>query len=426
MRAVSLTVAIDEEARDLPGFDAPGIRWVGPIAASWPRTEVLPHVRIVGLRDLPAFDATDRSTVLAVVAPGAGEDRVRRVVERLSASMAGGIVLADGNIGVLRTLEAPGVLIEPHNASPRHLASCLFALAARQASIDELNHELRHMRISSGGLVGQMTQWHHEMHLAAAVQRELLPRELPKVDGIDAGVLFRPAGYVSGDIYDLTVMPDGRVAFFIADAVGHGVPAALLTMVIGQSLARTHTHHGRTCITEPAGALARLNESLCNRQFHSPRFATGVYGLMDAESGDVTLAVAGHPPPLRMGASIRRVEAEGPLLGVFPDAQFEEVRFTLEPGETLMLYSDGFETAFPRADAGAGEERKPNREFISHMARLLRDRESGATLADFAARLGDLLDGQFGSLHQLDDLTALAISRCPVAQAQGVAMAQAA
>lgn len=386
----------------------------------WPRPEERPAL-CESTPDALLRGTLQHATALVAAPAGADEAAVRRLATALVSAGGSGVILVDGPLGLLRAQEIHGVVVEPASASPDYLAATLFALSRRQVVVDDLESEVRHLRVSSGGLAGQMTQWHQEMHLAASVQRELLPRELPLSPGLSAAVLFRPAGYVSGDIYDVSELPDGRIGYFIADAVGHGVPAALLTMVIGQSLKRTVEGASGTRVVEPADALRHLNESLCGRQFHSPRFATAVYAVVDPNSGHVTIAGAGHPAALRMtAAGILHVESEGPLLGVFPDGEFAQASFTLEAGETLLLYSDGFETAFPNPRDPAS--RKPNQAYIDHMARLLGPR-SEAPLGDAMRQLEALLDEQSGSLHQADDLTALAIHREPVAARLAVAQA---
>src|SRR5690606_28776723 len=107
-----------------------------------------------------------------------------------------------------------------------------------------------------------------------------------------------------GDIYDIVQLDERHIAFFIADAVGHGVPAALMTMVISRSLRMTRgTTAGALSstareIVRPGEAMTRLNDELCRGKKDSPRFSTAVYGIFDAAERRVTLSGAGHPPPI--------------------------------------------------------------------------------------------------------------------------------
>src|SRR6185295_19199998 len=109
------------------------------------------------------------------------------------------------------------------------------------------------------------------------------------------------------------------------------------------------------------------------------------------------------------GPMLTRVETDGPLLGVFPGERYSEVTFTLAEGETLLLYSDGFETAFaPPAEGDA--VRKAADAYLREMSALPWPNASHAgTAADALAQLEHRLDEQAGSLHQIDDVTALAI-----------------
>src|SRR5690606_16689880 len=152
-------------------------------------------------------------------------------------------------------------VIGPPDAPPEILCAMLRALWSQIDALQAMKVELKVLRAQHGGLCGQIESMDEELRLASQLQREFLPRSLPCVGRVDFRVLFRPAGYVSGDIYDVERLDEDHVAFFLADAVGHGVPAALLTMYIKRSL------QTKQMITEPPGyrlippdqAMAQLN-----------------------------------------------------------------------------------------------------------------------------------------------------------------------
>jgi len=204
---------------------------------------------------------------------------------------------------------------------------------------------------------------------------------------------------------------DGSAAFFLADAVGHGVPAALLTMVLTSSLTTTEHEGGELRILEPREVLERLNNRLCQSCLGSGRFATALYGVIDGRTGKVRVAGAGHPWPLVISKSgTTELRAEGPLLGVFPDAEFTQAEATLTPGQTLLLYTDGFEALFPHASSRTTDEPRWNgREYLQSMSRLVGEAEEGG-LTGALHQIELLLDEQSGSLHQSDDITAVAIA----------------
>lgn len=323
------------------------------------------------------------------------------------------VVLCPRVTGAERQLRGRGMLVEAFDFPPAVLAGAVYAMVARQIVVDELAHDLRAATVSSGGVAGEIERLQDEMQLAASVQRDLMPKRLPSLEGVDVGVVFRPAGYVSGDIYDVELIDDRFLAFFVADAVGHGVPAALMTMVISQSLRRLERREGAGRMMPPADVLRALNGELIRKQQDAQRFATAVYGVLDTRTNELTLASAGHPSPLLLartagGPVVSALETTGPLLGIFDDAQFDQVQRRLLPGETLLVYSDGFETAFPRPGAESSPKNLPSNVYVGHLASLAGG--EGETLGDSLARLEGLLDLQNGSLHQADDITALAIA----------------
>ena len=174
-----------------------------------------------------------------------------------------------------------GALVKPLDEDDRVIAAALCGLLHRQPEVRHLRHEVALARRCHGGLESRISRIQDELQLAAMVQRELLPASLPKVMGLDFGVLWRPAHYVSGDIYDVARLDDDHVGVFIADAVGHGVPAALMTMVICRSLVPKLVSGSSYRLLEPAEVLDRLNHDMIRRQGRSTRFATAAYALID-------------------------------------------------------------------------------------------------------------------------------------------------
>ncbi len=366
--------------------------------------------------------------------------RLCRLVDTLQSAALPAVLLLPNADAATRRLQSGGVIIETHAADPRTIAAYLYALAERQTTIVEVVRELAIHTRYEGGMRGEIDRIHDELNLAATVQREMLPRSLPAFAGLEFATLFRPAGYVSGDIYDIVQLDEEHIGFFIADAVGHGVPAALMTMVISRSLkmVRMSELTLEQSIVPPGEAMSRLNDELCRTQRdNAPRFSTAVYGVMNTRTREVRLVGAGHPPPLRIrggtpqaagtrGAArapgtLDRVPTDGPLLGIFPGEAFLETSFTLEPGETLLLYSDGFETAFAPPDPAApasAHRRRAAEQYLDELAALpWPDAQSGlGSPAGALSELAQRIDEQSGSLHQIDDVTALAISVCEPAQ----------
>jgi len=303
-----------------------------------------------------------------------------------------------------------GVVTAPPTLPAEQLRLMLRVLFNQAENLRHIKQELRITRMHHGGLRGQIDKLDEELRLAACVQREFLPQKVPRVTGIEIDVLFQPASYVSGDIYDVQRLDEHHVGFWIADVVGHGVPAALMTMFVKRALPTKEIADNRYRLIPPHEALSRLNHEMVNRSSGNVRFATAVYGVIDTRHRRLRIARAGHPFPLllRPGGAVRSLEPEGPLLGVFDDENvFEQLEVDLQPDDRLLLYSDGFEFAF---GGQRGEFRQ--QDYETAFADLA---EGG--FDDAIQRLHAVIDRMPGSLHQPDDLTALLIGVNPARDA---------
>lgn len=380
-------------------------RFWTPLARAWPG-EPAPSMHGTTPRSLIHLleqDQPARNPPSAVVMALANSERIEvidRCVEALHQRGVPALILAESPQR-WAPLTSPGILLQGWDHRPEVAAAMLYALASRQAHVEALTRELALAMRCHAGVRGEIARIHEELHLAAGIQNEFTGAPLPRTEGLEMGVLFRPVNQVSGDIYNVRELGDGKVAFFLADAMGHGVPAALLTMVLTNTLLSPEHEQARR---EPAELLARLNKRLVEASLNTGRFATAIYGVVDAASGLVRLSNAGHPPASVFSAGgVRTMQAGGPLLGIFADAAFDTTEFTLGPGQTLLIYSDGLETAFPRAGGGQGR-----REHLRLTARSLEDCQE-RPLAEAITRLEHLVDEQTGSLHQFDDVTVLAV-----------------
>jgi serine phosphatase RsbU (regulator of sigma subunit) len=188
-------------------------------------------------------------------------------------------------------------------------------------------------------------RFRQELLLAREIQQGFLPTEFEELRarGLDLFARVQPAREVSGDLYDYVWRPDGRLAFFIGDVSGKGMPAALF-MVAARTLAR----HLAVTAESPAATLTGLNAALAADN-PSSMFVTMAHGIYAPETGEMVLASAGHPLPLRRRASGQVEEIAhktGRLLGYDNgNLHLTDARFTLEPGELLAFYTDGFTEA---------------------------------------------------------------------------------
>jgi sigma-B regulation protein RsbU (phosphoserine phosphatase) len=184
-----------------------------------------------------------------------------------------------------------------------------------------------------------------EMRLARRLQMDFLPRQMPEVGRARFAARLYPAGWVAGDFYDVFRLDERHVGSYIADAIGHGVPAALLTIFVKHSL-QTKRISGKSYeLIPPDEALSLLNADLISADLNQSPFISMLYAVTDTQTGDLVYSRAGHPRPLvlRGAEPVEELPGEGPLLGVFDEARFERSEHRLADGERLLLYTDGVE-----------------------------------------------------------------------------------
>jgi len=349
-----------------------------------------------------------QAPILIILSEHDSDQVINRIADLLAIHLSPALVLlSNSHLHATLSLRSQGIMCESTDIDPLHASIILWTLAQRQPAIQQLSTELRITEMSVNSVYTEINKLHEELASAACIQREYMPKSVPKIDGIDIGVVYRPASYVSGDIYDIIELDEDHTGFFLADAVGHGVPAALMTMVITQGLRKIDGKGEHARIVQPGEALRRLNNTMTEHAGEQARFATAVYAIHNKRTNEITIAGAGHPPSLLVrseSGEVEHLESDGPLLGVFSDVEFGQETITMRPGDVFIMYSDGFEVAFPNKGATGDERKRPTLTYLKELA----DAGSGIeTLADAIATLESHLDNQSGSLHQPDDITAL-------------------
>lgn len=186
-------------------------------------------------------------------------------------------------------------------------------------------------------LAVEKSRLERELQMARTVQVSLLPQEIPQLPGWEFTARWRPAHQVAGDYYDFILRPDG-IGLVIADVTDKGLPAALF-MVFSRSVTRASLIREAT----PAGGIRQANRAICAESTHG-LFVTLFYALLDPKNGDVTYVNAGHNPALRYSSRQGLLEAlpfTGIPLGVEAEAGYTQRTVRLEPGDFLILYTDG-------------------------------------------------------------------------------------
>ncbi|MEM9553140.1 MAG: SpoIIE family protein phosphatase [Acidobacteriota bacterium] len=192
-----------------------------------------------------------------------------------------------------------------------------------------------------------------QLALGAQIQRGLLPAEPPTIDGYRVRGVNRSCYEIGGDYFDFVPMDDGRWAIVIADISGKGVGAALLMAVLQASL-RTLVHTA----PEPDELVQRLNHVLVENS-PSNKFATLFYAVLDPVRHTVRYVSGGHNPSLLLSddGTLLELESTGPIVGLVPRAQFESREVSLEPGTSLLLYTDGITELMDDSGEEFGVER---------------------------------------------------------------------
>ena len=237
-----------------------------------------------------------------------------------------------------------------------------------------------------------------ELELAQRLQASFLPRALPQVAGVRFAVHYLLRGRVGGDFYDAFRLDEHHVGFYVADAMGHGVPASLLTIFVKKGIRAKEVFGQEYRLVPPGEVLNRLNKELIDQHLSESPFITMAYGLLDHRDGTVQLGRAGHPFPLHVprDGPLTSWRQEGLLLGV-AEATFSTRTYTLSAGDKLLVFSDGI-------DSASFEGRSPGTESL--LACVERHRMLPAqAFVDQVAR--DL----FGAAEHPDDLTLLALER---------------
>ena len=191
-----------------------------------------------------------------------------------------------------------------------------------------------------------------QLRLAGLVQQDFLPAKLPNTDEVQWASIFLPAEWVSGDIYDIARIDEQHIGFYVADIVGHGMPAALLTIFLKQALVMRETIDNNYRIFSPVEVMRNLNLRMAAQKLSGYQFATCCYCLLNTKTLQLTYSRAGHPYPIliRPGKEPEQLQTRGSLLGIFEQAEYVQGTLQLQPGDKLLLYSDGIESSIGRFD----------------------------------------------------------------------------
>ncbi len=258
----------------------------------------------------------------------------------------------------------------------------------QQSRLSELVSELREALKSKT----QLAAVQQELEIATRVQKSILPNLPPQRPELSLYGLMRPAKEVGGDFYDHFYLNEHLLGLVVADVSGKGVPAALF-MAISQSLLRATAQH----MHQPGAVLASLNDLLADSN-QEEMFVTLFYGVLDLKTGSLRYANAGHNPPLRIspeGLTEALPRTGGVALACLPGLDYTETAIVLNPGDSLLLFTDGVTEAMDPDNQEYGDARLVER--VTRWAKQPAEDVLGALLAD--------IDGFAAGAPQADDIT---------------------
>ena len=283
-----------------------------------------------------------------------------------------------------------------------------FDFATKPIDLDDLSLTIE-KAIEQISYIKTMQQEHNQLEsikgdlaVAREIQQAILPRIFPpfpeNAHQLDIAASMNAAKDVGGDFYDFFRIDDDRIGFVIADVSGKGVPAAIF-MAVSRTLIRATGLRGVStseCIT--------YSNNLLAEESANSMFVTVFYGIYHIKTGEVTYTNAGHNPPyvIKANGSIKRFPySQNVIAGIVKDYPFTEESFQLEPGDTLLLYTDGVTEAVDTEEKEYGEER---------LEALLKN-TSQVGCQQMIDMVKDEVKTFEGDAEQSDDITLLAIKR---------------
>lgn len=241
------------------------------------------------------------------------------------------------------------------------------------------------------------TEAEEDIRTASRVQASFMPRQLPAVRDFDCAAATVQARGVGGDFYDAFARGPFVTAFILGDVAGKGVPAGLVASSVQARLQSASSHGGSA-----AALVTRVNVDL-SASADTGRFSTLIYVELHAEDTSIHLVNAGHPPALLFSndGAMQRLPATGPVIGILPNAVFEQHRVVLRPGAALVAVSDGVLEAFDPEGCEFGEE-----QLMAVVHATLSDTAAATRDAIFAA-----VQRHRSTARVHDDVTVLVIKR---------------
>ena len=243
----------------------------------------------------------------------------------------------------------------------------------------------------------EMNKLHQEMNLAREIQTNLLPKSLPVLPGYDIAGISIPAKQVGGDYYDFISLPGDRLVFCLGDVSGKGIPAALLMANLQATL------RGQTLGSPCARECLEQSNTLLYNSTDSEKFATLFYAILDIGANRLCYANAGHNYPFLISqkGEIQRLKSIGIPLGFLERFEFSEHSISLQPGDLLVVFSDGISEAMNSFSEEFGEG------HIQEIIMTERNKSARTIVQSIVNSVNEYVAG----CEQSDDITLICIKR---------------
>ena len=232
-----------------------------------------------------------------------------------------------------------------------------------------------------------------EMEMARSIQANLLPKAQPSVSGYDIAGTSVSAANVGGDYYDFLPSED-RLIVCLGDVSGKGMPASLLMANVQATI------RGQNLVSSSAAECMSRSNRLLFQSTDSAKFVTFFYGIFDIAGRTLEYSNAGHNPPILFSnGQETRLETGGPVLGVLPDFSYEQAAVTLNPGDLLLIFPDGFSEAMNRRFEEFGEDQ---------LVRIATENRDDSA-ADLIEKMSQAVVAHTGEASQTDDMTIIVV-----------------
>ena len=260
-------------------------------------------------------------------------------------------------------------------------------------------YDITKIELSKIELQHKQKQIDIDLEKAGAIQESLLPKDLPEIPSIQVEWFFEPCQMVGGDIFHLYKEDETHISTYMLDVCGHGISAALIAVTVKQFLDQMHAHGlSKGAAFQPEEILNRLEDEFPFERFDC--FFTIVYVLFNVKTGELIYGCAGHVPPLVIDKSgkLRILDQHGTIVGLGQEPPLSQYTIQLDPGDKIILYTDGLIDYFGKKGAS------PNKDNFYNTLKRLSDKSADQMVQGIIAEQGKLQEND-----EIDDDISLLI-----------------